>query len=682
MVNFTDLLSKAVLNLDILAPEYRLNINGKVRYRTLTGVILTIAWMTCLAGGAYYSFLSYSNTNSPISSSETYQKISYPTIELKSSNLLPMFVMFWDFTTLISHKDIAKYVTVYAEKAGYDFSGDNPEVDTFKPTRFNLVSCSEVVNKTNSGYKHLDNFIDPFIEKMINTDSLCVDVGEGVTVVGNQMEQLYHRFRFVVKPCSLSSGCATAEELARVNFFVVTPQTSFQASDFDDPIKVIPNYDLSYYINMGANQMYTARINENIVSDYRGLPPSWTERKRFHDIKDVVLNLANRDPALTTCQAKDIHDDRLCPSYFEYYMQSSTSVTQFARTYKTLVQSVAEIGGINQFVYTVIFIMYVYYNLASRDNYILNKVYGLLDSKKVAQNAKIHPNTAEKPLSSSRDNLDSKISSTSKRQPDVLSDQDFEKTPTVPISLLQRWLLCRKKTKEQRLLEAKERAAFDSIRQTLNIENIVMELNRVKVLCHCLFQARHFRLSSDVQLNLARHSQLVKTRATAASSSKVSPATGQPAGIDVKATEEGLAEQLTYWEALSQLQSASRLSGVQDGGMSFVGQLDKLYGDLLARDPLQWSDLEPSDRKMVGQVEDIWTPLDGQCEPDEKVVPGDSEDMNQPKMKAKYVKNPSVFKTKSEIEHVKLDSDLLTKKSVNLNKMTLAPKNKIELNKM
>ena len=287
------------MNLDILAPEYRLYINGKVRYRTLTGVILTMLWMLCLIGGSYDSFLSFSGTNSPISSGESYQKDKYTLIELKGSNLIPMIMIFKDYQTLAEVDDIPKHVTVYAERLGWEYSSDLSTGDISKHVRLNPVSCSQVINKTGSGYDYLRNNMTSFTEYVINSGGLCFDLDDIFTVAGNQMDYVYYTFTLHVKPCSLEDGCATTEELAPANFYVVTSQTHFQASDFEDPINTIPNYDFMYYINTAANQIYTSRIKENIVSDYRGLPPSWSKRKRFYDIKDTFLNLGMRNLPLS-----------------------------------------------------------------------------------------------------------------------------------------------------------------------------------------------------------------------------------------------------------------------------------------------------------------------------------------------------------------------------------------------
>lgn len=124
-----------------------------------------------------------------------------------------------------------------------------------------------------------------------------------------------------------------------------------------------------------------------------------------------------------------------------------------------------------------------------------------------------------------------------------------------------RWFLCRKKSKEEKIIELKERVAFESLNDSLNIENIVLELNLVKFLCHCLFAARHFYLSPDVLLNLSRRKEVI----TAKKNAKRKNEKGAPSilGPDLadndrymsRQTEEELAEALTYSQAISQIQA-------------------------------------------------------------------------------------------------------------------------------
>ena len=524
---------------------------------------------------------------------------------------MPMFMIYSDYQTLVEVDDIPKYVTVYAERLGWEYSSDLSSGDISQHVRLNPVSCSQMINKTGSGYDYLRNNMTSYTEYVIDSGGLCFDLDDIFTVVGNQMDYVYYTFTLHVKPCSLDDGCATREELAPANFYVVTSQTHFQASDFEHPIKTIPNYDFLYYINTAANQIYTSLIKENIVSDYRGLPPSWTERKRFYDIKDTFLNLGMRDPAVIQCDASEVENIAACPSYFQYIMQSSTSVTLFARTYKTIVQCVAEIGGINQFAYTVIFLLYLYYNLTSREKYLVNKVYGIYKSKKILaeemdgkQNICTFSETL-KPSNLSQASNSVFIPHLDPNKnvegvPNQIEKSDSDKQKTIHEKITSsRWFLCRKKSKKEKIMELKERVAFESLNDSLNIENIVLELNRVKVLCHCLFAARHFYLSPDVLLNLSRRKEVI----TAKKNAKRKNEMGAPSilGRDLadndrymsRQTEEELAKALTFSQAISQIQAYSKPnSGTHEPDGPILKELDNFYAELLNVNQQHWVESE------------------------------------------------------------------------------------------
>ena len=107
-------LFNGILSADVLAPSFNLNIDGQLGVRTLLGVVLTCLWIFGLLAGNYYSFLGYLNTNSPISSAESIQMSSYPSVDLKYSSLVPMIFMYVGDTYTIPVEEINKYATIFA----------------------------------------------------------------------------------------------------------------------------------------------------------------------------------------------------------------------------------------------------------------------------------------------------------------------------------------------------------------------------------------------------------------------------------------------------------------------------------------------------------------------------------------------------------------------------------------
>jgi hypothetical protein len=154
----------------------------------------------------------------------------------------------------------------------------------------------------------------------------------------------------------------------------------------------LANADDIYYINPALRQKYNAKFKENIVWDSKGLfDPDLQERTRYYDLSNIFVSNAYRNPAKLECTPEETLDDASdCYSYFEFSFQSSGVVFNYKRSYKTLGDTLGDIGGLNGVIMLAFMILAKPIVDWSYDRHILNKVYSFLQNeaaKKIIQHS-------------------------------------------------------------------------------------------------------------------------------------------------------------------------------------------------------------------------------------------------------------------------------------------------------
>lgn len=522
----------SLLAFDVLAPEFKLTIDGQGSVKTLLGVLLTVCWIIGLGGGTFYSFQGYFRTDSPISSSEVTQSETYPEIDLKSNSLVPIVFLYLGDTEAIEVDKFKKYISMYAVLRIWNTTvTDGVQNMVVTDSIIDSIPCSQIPDLKEAGYGYLDQ--SSYLVDSIKNTGMCFNVSDATKVVGKNSDELYIEIRYQIKPCILGSECAPYSEVNKLNLFFAVPQTSFLRGNLENPFLKTMNVDLLYYLNSASAQFYTSRLKKNIVMDYRGLPPSWEERTVFYDVKDVFYNLYYRDINQIVCSPDTLYTED-CGSYLEYSMQSSGAVLQFTRSYKTIIQTFAEIGGINQFVYTLIFVLYFKYNQDATKRFLLKKAYNFFDEiEKKEKDGKEKGKTkvTQKP----------KLSDTTK---------DYMKS---------KLCCCRKKSPAEIHHDQLVKDAVANLDKTLDITNIVSELNKLKIISHFIFKSRHFKLAPFLEFNLFRrrhvYHQLLKNSSNNKKKSKITPFQNSDESWrnNIMSDEEIKSETKPYEEALEEI---------------------------------------------------------------------------------------------------------------------------------
>ncbi len=471
-------MSSKLVTLDILAPEVKFNIDGSTAIRTKTGACLTLCYFALLACLSIYIIRNFTRTDIPTSMIEVFHSADYPKIDLIEQRFVPMVVAFNGLTDFIPNDELPKYVSiVLSQQTWVTVTDSEGNADSrLENVYFDVVRCNLLTKEKRQVY----DFFDPnsYLSKIMDKYGFCVAHDESNFYVnGKGSDDVFKLISLTFKPCSLSSGCKTKEEVGKVNFMITTPQTSLDLSNLDQPFLRSPNADTFYYIHPGMNQQYFSKIKLNKVQDYRGVVPTWKKRLQFFDIKETFYNIGYRDQTKIFCNPQNLLDYNECPPYMEFSFQSSVTTTRINRRYKTLTETFGEIGGIKEVLLMAFMILYSRYHSKRRAEFMIKKVFSFFQD--------IDNNEA------------SQLAATKASKDFDLSDQRTS-------------ICCKKKTKKQLLMEQLKTHALKNIENNLNILNMIKEFNLLKILCYFFFKSHHFKLTPILQFNLFRRHQAEK----------------------------------------------------------------------------------------------------------------------------------------------------------------------------
>ena len=447
--------------LDIFAPPVKLNIMGLKSMKTKVGSFITICYFVALSLAAYYIFRTFFRTDSPSSTVESFHQPDYPEIKLRDSAIVPVIYGYLGNTESILAKDFDKYVTVQVvQQVWTSYTSNNGQAVT--ELTENLIPtgpCSDVNKKDKSVY---DYYNTTYLHEMIDDYGICIHDHPSLAVSGKGSDEIFKILLIRLKPCILGPNCKPSNAISLLNFYLAVPQTSLDPGNLEKPFTRTVDADSLYYITPAISQKYNVRLKSNEVTDYRGFIPAWTTRAKFFDIKDTFFNVAARPTASTTCASADIKDIDKCPSYLEYIIQSSGHVMVVNRKYKTLSETFGELGGVNSVVFMVFLIGYLIYNIQIRKQVLLDQVYGGL-----IRAAKANRRSRDKIKKEGRNRF-----------------------------------CCGKKTKDDQYIDELKNAAFKNIEESLDVINIVREMNNLRILTTYLLSDHHILLSPVLSVNM------------------------------------------------------------------------------------------------------------------------------------------------------------------------------------
>ena len=444
---------------DIFGKKVEIKVDGNDYYKSYSGALISFAYGIIMLILSVLSIQSYLRTDSPGLIGESYERSLYPEINLENNNLMPFFIGYRTETDLILPSEMSKFFTFTIEKIVWRTIVQTNESATLEKVidYVEAVPCGSLSEESRKSYKYIRE--GSFLQTLFSDYAMCMPGDSNLRVFGKGSDQEFGLISFKVKPCSLPSGCASIQEMRDVNFQWVLPTNTFDSSNYVSPKSVLADADNVYYINPSINQIYVAKFKEIVVWDSEGFfNPDPTEKIRYFDISDIFITQAYRNQSKLSCTvAETLNDSSYCDSYFEFSYQSSGNVFNYKRAYKTLGDSLGEIGGLNGIVILIFTILakpimdWVY------DEHIFSSVYCFL-----------------------RDDTGKEIFGVGR----------------------ERGGSCLKKWRDGKRMREMKEHGLDMINENVDIVSIIKDINTIKVLAGIFLKERHTRLAEIVQFKM------------------------------------------------------------------------------------------------------------------------------------------------------------------------------------
>lgn len=500
---------------DILAEGISLSIGGHSTFKTYLGFIFSMAYAAVVLGVSVTQIQAYFDTSSPTVISDSYSTKNYPAIDLRANNLNPVVVAWSTEVDIIEAEDIDKYFTLKAQKIiwGFATASDGSSIQTKNFEDIPMVACKSLSEDHKKSYDYMKT--SSFYDIMMG-NGICIDFPANFTVQGNGADDLYSLFTLKLMPCSLESGCKSADEMAKVNFVVGMPITGYNASNYHDPLNIALNIDEVYYVHPLLKQAYLSKIRQNRVTDYVGLFPDWKQRTSLWEVGGLTQVTQYRSNVIKCTKAQvSINDNPACLSYFEYSVQSSGMVTVNKRIYQSLSETLGNIGGSTQVIFVLLMLIYRPINDHMRRKSIVEKILPLIFDQKLGE--LFDQGDAESDTESKENKVSPSLKSEKKNDRLIRSPDDSSTGINQSIKTLQNRGLLRccqkKKNREEVLADKRLEDAYNKIESNLDLISIIKDSNTLATIDHVLLKDRHRKLTQYLGFKFWRKQRTADKRA-------------------------------------------------------------------------------------------------------------------------------------------------------------------------
>lgn len=281
----------------------------------------------------------------------------------------------------------------------------------------------------------------------------------------------------------LPVGCATQAELRGLSIVYVQPKVSMNLSNYEKPAGIELGMDKIFTIGDNIYQTIIYPLTTTEIEDRSDFLAGTKSRGSMSLLPPGSSALTSRDSTQIACTMAEVFN-RVCVPYLTFRFTSSGTKTKITRTYKGIIKTLSEIGGISSFILAICFQISQIYNYFMKNKIIVRHVFPFLRSKKLLKNV---------------------AADIAARQPMV--PNSYVRSPDDPI---QDKTVFKEAKKE---VEKIEGAALDLISNSLDIISILNEINNIRFLVNSLLKGHQQKLIPLVAIGLQREVNEKRPRA-------------------------------------------------------------------------------------------------------------------------------------------------------------------------
>lgn len=365
-----------VTNLDILAPEIQFNVGGQSSVKSVVGAILSLLCTSLVIYVTILQFLDYFDTLSPTIAQDVRVKGEYLPIDLVQHKKIPIVFITMEDGTIIPFEELDQYVAIkFRRNIWYNSEANNSVyiVDDQK-----MVPCSELIN---AGKFDPDYYLNLGGFKRSLNNGICFDMeGKNASIAGSYSSSPSTVAYMDIYPCTKddTSKCKPYEVVRRLWILVAHLEAEIDLSNKAKPISYSVNSDFYFKLNTVTTNYYIRKLLHAEIVDNFGFLFSQRRAAQFVQEEKLLPFTGWRDQNQISCKAEGL--DSLtseCLPYMEIITMSSNQYVKISRTYKGLLETVGEIGGLKEIIYLACYYLYYHYHQFVSKRELVRQVFNI-----------------------------------------------------------------------------------------------------------------------------------------------------------------------------------------------------------------------------------------------------------------------------------------------------------------
>lgn len=362
--------------LDLFSEPFEYNITGKMgSFKTKTGAIFSLIFMTLLSFGGYLFFSEYSDTTTPRVMINKETQNTFPKINLHGEKIIiggPL----QSRTKMLHTSELEKYFTGVVTKFERRINVQTGKVETVvkgtqkivdgKKSKDGEDDITELLNSVGALPYYIGGFI--FVPEDLSDDEFW-------TIEGNKESLPYSYVTITFYPCSLPdpTQCVPIESLVEYEFSLCVAYLTFKLNQKENPLFRLFEYDvLSTGFNPATLTKTEISMKKVRIMDEDRDFVSPRLNSEFYNLGKIDSHSKFRHLEIY-CTSASIQDGT-CVPYATITFKSGNEVQTVLRVYPKLFSTISELGGFGDLIF-IFFGFFVYtYNQSQLKKYVKNSV--------------------------------------------------------------------------------------------------------------------------------------------------------------------------------------------------------------------------------------------------------------------------------------------------------------------
>jgi hypothetical protein len=351
-------------SLDFLSHPVGFNVRGQPAVKTKVGVLFSIICLGLFVTLSWVTIANYLDTSRPVISYETVTLKAKEPANIKQSKLYPI-IFFLDQVNYLTPEELAKYVNPYI------IYYSKPTVGAVAFERLKLVPCKDLIARGKTDTITVES--EGSVKTNYKQHGYCIDDEDKEFMLGD--DNAIDLFSLALYPCALTDGsCKSPTELGKLAASISFPQAVTNFGDYKSPITYVTESSDWVGLNTYFWVVTYHSLKTNEVMQERGFLSKIETTHRFVSEDKTTSQVRNRDSAQTTCPEAQIDN---CLPYLVHNFLMTNKKMKIVRSYKGIVESISEIGGLTDLIFMVFVLLYSVYHRTATFEFLIKEIYGL-----------------------------------------------------------------------------------------------------------------------------------------------------------------------------------------------------------------------------------------------------------------------------------------------------------------